>query len=182
MDQIEDLQERAYGRDGITRRREERESPFTEEISSVPIPDHIKIPRKDMCGYNGTGDPDDHLDTYLDWMNMQGASDALKCKIFPLTLIGDARTWISGLRRQSISSFAELQREFRRLQDGKLSWSLSKNGPSSYRELMERAEKYATAEEISGIKGKNEEAQSSEPKKPAARPKETLRVPPRSWS
>ncbi|KAL5846254.1 hypothetical protein ACOSQ3_009778 [Xanthoceras sorbifolium] len=113
MDQSEDLQERAYGRDGITRLREERESPFTEEISSVPIPDHIKIPRKDMCGYNGTGDPDDHLDTYLDWMNMQGASDALKCKIFSLTLIGDARTWISGLRRQSISSFAELQREFR---------------------------------------------------------------------
>ncbi|KAL5800208.1 hypothetical protein ACOSQ4_033092 [Xanthoceras sorbifolium] len=70
MDQIEDLQERAYGRDGITRRREERESPFTEEISSVPIPDHRKIPRKDMCGYNGTEDPDDHLDTYLDWMNI----------------------------------------------------------------------------------------------------------------
>ncbi|KAL5819936.1 hypothetical protein ACOSQ4_023778 [Xanthoceras sorbifolium] len=148
MDKIEDLQERAYRRDGITRRRKERESPFTEAISSVPIPDHIKIPKKDMCGYNGTGDLDDHLDTYLDWMNMQGASDALKCKIFPLTLIGDARTWISRLKRQSISSFAELQRE--------LSWSLSKNGPSFYREVMERAEKYATKEEISGIKGKNE--------------------------
>ncbi|KAL5733795.1 hypothetical protein ACOSP7_031656 [Xanthoceras sorbifolium] len=90
MDQIEDLQERAYGRDGITHRMEERESPFTEEISSVPIPYHIKISRKDMCGYNGTENPDDHMDTYLDWMNMQGASDALKCKIFPLTLIGDA--------------------------------------------------------------------------------------------
>ncbi|KAL5759724.1 hypothetical protein ACOSQ2_018562 [Xanthoceras sorbifolium] len=60
----------------------------------------MKIPRKDMCGYNGNGDPDDHLDVYLDWMNMQGASDALKCKIFPLTLVGDARTWISGTRLQ----------------------------------------------------------------------------------
>ncbi|KAL5782165.1 hypothetical protein ACOSP7_007194 [Xanthoceras sorbifolium] len=56
----------------------------------------MKIPRKDICGYNGIEDPDDHLDAYLDWMNMQGASDALKCKIFPLTLVGDARTWISG--------------------------------------------------------------------------------------
>ncbi|KAL5747173.1 hypothetical protein ACOSP7_024170 [Xanthoceras sorbifolium] len=95
----------------------------------------MKILRKDMCGYNGIEDPDDHLDAYLDWMNMQGASNTLKCKIFPLTLVGDARTWISG--------------------------------PSSYRELMERAEKYATAEEISGVKGKSQESQpSANQKKP----------------
>ncbi|KAL5782255.1 hypothetical protein ACOSP7_007284 [Xanthoceras sorbifolium] len=148
MDQVEDLQERAYGRDGVAQRREERESPFTEEISSAEIPRDMKIPRKDMCGYNGIGDPDDHLDAYLDWMNMQGASDALKCKIFPLILVGDAKTWI-------------------RLRDRRLSWSLSKNGPSSYRELMEHAEKYATAEEISGVKGKSQESQpSANQKKP----------------
>ncbi|KAL5851471.1 hypothetical protein ACOSQ3_006589 [Xanthoceras sorbifolium] len=52
------------------------------------------------------------------------------------------------------------------LRDGRLSWSLSKNGPSSYRELMERMEKHATTEEISRIKGKNEEAQPAEPKRP----------------
>ncbi|KAL5839955.1 hypothetical protein ACOSQ4_012563 [Xanthoceras sorbifolium] len=141
MDQVEDLQEQVYGRDGVARRREEPESPFIEEISSTEIPRDMKIPRKDMCSYNGIGDPDDHLDAYLHWMNMQGASDAFKCKIFPLTLVGDARTWISG--------------------DGRLSWSLSKNGPSSYRELMERAKKYATAEEISGVKGKSQESQPS---------------------
>ncbi|TXG57974.1 hypothetical protein EZV62_015803 [Acer yangbiense] len=38
------------------------------------------------------------------------------------------------------------------LQHGRLSWSLSKKGLSTYRELMERAEKYATAEEISQSK------------------------------
>ena len=38
------------------------------------------------------------------------------------------------------------------LLQGKLSWSLSKRGPSTYRELMERAEKYATAEDISHTK------------------------------
>ncbi|KAL5834956.1 hypothetical protein ACOSQ4_014453 [Xanthoceras sorbifolium] len=113
MDQVEDLQERAYERDGITQKRKEWKSPFTEKISSVEVLNHVKISHKDMCGYNGTGDPDDHLDTYLDWINMQGASDALKCKIFPLTLVGDARIWISGIQRQSISSFAKLQREFR---------------------------------------------------------------------
>ncbi|KAL5858002.1 hypothetical protein ACOSQ3_005460 [Xanthoceras sorbifolium] len=104
MDQVEDLQELAHERDGVARRREERESPFTEEISLVEIPRDMKIPRKDMCDYNGIGDPDDHLDAYLDWMNMQGASNTLKCKIFPLTLVGDARTWI----RESIRSSPSL--------------------------------------------------------------------------
>ncbi|KAL5788137.1 hypothetical protein ACOSP7_005086 [Xanthoceras sorbifolium] len=62
---------------------------------------------KDMCGYNGMSDPDDHLDAYLDWMNMQGASDALKCKIFSLTLVGDARTWITGATRGTLSTLRQ---------------------------------------------------------------------------
>ncbi|KAL5754598.1 hypothetical protein ACOSP7_022818 [Xanthoceras sorbifolium] len=79
--------------------REERESPFMEEIAPLKILSHVKITRKDMCSYNGTGYSDDHLDAYLDWMNMQEASDALNCKIFPLTLVGDARTWIKEISR-----------------------------------------------------------------------------------
>ncbi|KAL5748173.1 hypothetical protein ACOSQ2_025470 [Xanthoceras sorbifolium] len=70
----------------------------------------MKIPRKDMCGYNGIRDPDDHLDAYLDWMNMQGASDVLKCKIFPLTLVRDARTWISGSTRPQRNLVASKER------------------------------------------------------------------------
>ncbi|KAK3199997.1 hypothetical protein Dsin_023412 [Dipteronia sinensis] len=38
------------------------------------------------------------------------------------------------------------------LRQGPLSWPLSKRGPSSYRKLMERAEKYATAEDINHSK------------------------------
>ncbi|KAI9194480.1 hypothetical protein LWI28_006396 [Acer negundo] len=71
------------------------------------------MPRKDMCGFGGIEDPEDHLDSYLDWMNMQGASNAVKCKVFPLTLFRDARTWYRGLKRQNISSFHELLKEFR---------------------------------------------------------------------
>ena len=43
---------------------------------------------------------------------MHCASDAAKCKIFPLTLSGDARTWYGNLKRQSIASFHELSKEF----------------------------------------------------------------------
>ncbi|KAI9196449.1 hypothetical protein LWI28_024047 [Acer negundo] len=79
----------------VTSSREEWDeilkSLFTEEIASAQVPNNFKMPPKDMCGFSGTGDPDDHLDLYLDWMNMQGASDAVKCKVFPLTLSGDAR-------------------------------------------------------------------------------------------
>ncbi|TXG51450.1 hypothetical protein EZV62_023974 [Acer yangbiense] len=49
------------------------------------------------------------------------------------------------------------------LLQGKLSWSLSKRGPSTYCELMERAEKYATAEDIGQTKTEDtpSEAQKS---------------------
>ncbi|KAL5758124.1 hypothetical protein ACOSP7_020735 [Xanthoceras sorbifolium] len=109
MDQVEDLQEQTYGRNGIAQRRDERESPFTKEISAVEIPNHVKIPKKDMCSYNETRDLVDHLDAYLDWMNLQGASDALKCKIFPLTLVGDART-IQNVHPQRNTSEKSLER------------------------------------------------------------------------
>ena len=46
-------------------------------------------------------------------MNMQCAFDAVKCRIFPLTLFGDARTWCDNLKRQSISFFHELCNEFK---------------------------------------------------------------------
>ncbi|KAI9186500.1 hypothetical protein LWI28_017886 [Acer negundo] len=84
-----------------------------EEITSAQVPSNFKIPRKDMCGFGGTGDPDDHLDSYLDWMNMHGASNAFKCRVFPLTLFGDAQTWYGSLKRHSISSFNKLLKEFR---------------------------------------------------------------------
>ncbi|TXG57416.1 hypothetical protein EZV62_018729 [Acer yangbiense] len=83
------------------------------------------------------GDPDDHLDSYLDWMNMQGASDAVKCRVFPLTLSGDARTWYGSLKRQSISSFNELSKEFC-------------SGFAASR--RRRRHMYATAEDISDSK------------------------------
>ncbi|TXG48756.1 hypothetical protein EZV62_024631 [Acer yangbiense] len=38
------------------------------------------------------------------------------------------------------------------LQKGNLSWSLSKKGPTTYQELIERGEKYATTEDISDSK------------------------------
>ncbi|KAK3193599.1 hypothetical protein Dsin_024909 [Dipteronia sinensis] len=89
-----------------------RESPYMEKITSISFSTDIKLQCKDICGFSGTGDPKDHLDTYLDWMNMQGASNTVKCRVFPLTLSKDAQTWYNGLKRQSISSFHELPEEF----------------------------------------------------------------------
>ncbi|KAI9195963.1 hypothetical protein LWI28_019765 [Acer negundo] len=48
------------------------------------------------------------------------------------------------------------------LHKGHLSWSLSEKGPITYRELIERAEKYATSEDISDSKGLVTSAESSE--------------------
>ena len=43
-----------------------RESPFIDGITFASIPNDFKLPRKDMCGFGGTEDPEDHLDFYLD--------------------------------------------------------------------------------------------------------------------
>ncbi|KAK0600275.1 hypothetical protein LWI29_013285 [Acer saccharum] len=192
QDQLANIQDQIHY--GHRRSITHRESPFTEGITTTQIPNNYKMPRKDMSGFGGTGDPDDHLDSYLDWMNMQGAFNAVKCRVFPMTLSGDARTWYGSLKRQNISSFNELSKEFcsgfavsrrrrrhmvhltsvkqletetirdymkrftdtaRQVQDfsevgavmafiqglqkGCLSWSLSKKGLTTYRELIERA-------------------------------------------
>ncbi|KAI9180122.1 hypothetical protein LWI28_001451 [Acer negundo] len=46
-------------------------------------------------------------------MNTQGTSDAVICIVFPVTLSRDIRTWYGSLKKQSISSFPELSKEFR---------------------------------------------------------------------
>ncbi|KAK2455577.1 hypothetical protein QL285_003015 [Trifolium repens] len=85
--------------------------PLSERVMRVPLPLGLeKLPAMDT--YDGSTDPDDHLENIeavLEWRRVRGA---VKCKIFSTTLRKGALTWYKGLPPQSIDSWTELCRKF----------------------------------------------------------------------
>lgn len=62
--------------------------------------------------YDGTTDPEDHIlhvETMLDYHFINGA---IKCRIFPTTLKGGAKTLYKSLSRNSIHSWADFKDKF----------------------------------------------------------------------
>ncbi|CAA0826502.1 Unknown protein, partial [Striga hermonthica] len=62
----------------------EADSPLAPQLTAEALPVKVKIPQIGM--YDGTSDPDAHLGHYTSWMDLHGASDALRCRMFSLTL------------------------------------------------------------------------------------------------
>ncbi|GAU18440.1 hypothetical protein TSUD_231770 [Trifolium subterraneum] len=90
----------AAARGGNARHSARRESPSRLE----------KPPMLDK--YDGTTDPDEHVqsvETALDYRNLRGS---IKCKLFPLSLVRGASTWWRNLPPGSIDSWEELCRMF----------------------------------------------------------------------
>ena len=88
----------------------EHELPFTSDIMIAKYPPMFHLPQ--MEPYNGQMDPTEHLELYRTLMEVQGASQAILCRAFPLTLVGAIRRWFRRLQPHSISSFRDLNREF----------------------------------------------------------------------
>ena len=55
--------------------------------------------------YDGTTDPDDHIDAFLTQINLLATNDATLCRVFPITLKGAASSWFRSLPEHSIDSF-----------------------------------------------------------------------------
>ncbi|XP_022860755.1 uncharacterized protein LOC111381231 [Olea europaea var. sylvestris] len=83
---------------------------FTPEILSFPLLDRFKY--SSIKEYDGTTDSRNHLNIYIDVMNLQVAPDQVMCKAFPQILTNTARDWFSTLEPNSISSFADLTDKF----------------------------------------------------------------------
>ena len=62
--------------------------------------------------YDGTTDPDDHVDAFLTQINLFATNDATLCRVFPITLKGAALSWFRGLPECSIDSFDTLIERF----------------------------------------------------------------------
>ncbi|KAL2497702.1 Uncharacterized protein Adt_23252 [Abeliophyllum distichum] len=84
--------------------------PFSAGIRNAPIPHEFCIPK--ITPYTGKGDPLDHVNVYKMEKSLRGATPALKCRAFHLTLLGGAKRWYNKLAAGSISSWPDLKRTF----------------------------------------------------------------------
>nr|KYP41436.1 hypothetical protein KK1_037196 [Cajanus cajan] len=62
--------------------------------------------------YDGTTDPDEHLDVFLTQVTLSTTDDAALCHIFPTSLKGRALSWFTLLPPNSIDSFNMLSAQF----------------------------------------------------------------------
>ena len=62
--------------------------------------------------YDGTTDPQDHVEVFQQTMIFQGAKEPVICRAFPLTLKAAARRWFSSLPGGSISGWKILKDKF----------------------------------------------------------------------
>src|SRR3954464_5580286 len=83
----------------------ESDSPLAFHILDADIP-RFKMPRLER--YDGSGDPDDHIQSYRTSMKLQGANDSLIHLAFLATLKKAAREWYNNLSAGSIHYFRDL--------------------------------------------------------------------------
>ncbi|KAL2250039.1 UNVERIFIED_CONTAM: hypothetical protein Sindi_2477600 [Sesamum indicum] len=87
-----------------------RRSPFASNILAEALPAGLKV--SNLSEYDGTGDPQEHLDKFyakIDWYDL---SDAAYCKIFRTMLSKRALAWFNQLPAGTISSLEQLVQHF----------------------------------------------------------------------
>ncbi|KAL0418727.1 UNVERIFIED_CONTAM: hypothetical protein Sradi_1286200 [Sesamum radiatum] len=87
-----------------------RRIPFSAAILAEALSAGVKV--SNLSEYDGTGDPQEHLDkfyTKIDWYDL---SDAAYCKVFRTTLSKRALAWFNQLLVGTISSFEQLTQRF----------------------------------------------------------------------
>ncbi|GAU45396.1 hypothetical protein TSUD_134130 [Trifolium subterraneum] len=90
---------------------ERHRGPLSRRIMDIPLPRGLEKPPT-LDKYDGTTDPDEHVqsvETAVDYRNLRGS---IKCKLFPLSLTRGASTWWRNLPPGSIDSWEELCRMF----------------------------------------------------------------------
>jgi len=65
-----------------------------------------------MDAYDGTTDPDEHIENIEAVLTYRSVQGTVKCKLFVTTLQRGAVTWFKNLRRNSIDSWSDLCDEF----------------------------------------------------------------------
>ncbi|XP_059436658.1 uncharacterized protein LOC132169680 [Corylus avellana] len=77
-----------------------------------PFPDKYKVPRVDK--YDGSGDPTEHMESFLAHLILHGTPVEIACCAFPLTLKGVAKDWFGGLDPKKNESLKDYLLRFNR--------------------------------------------------------------------
>ncbi|KAI3450366.1 hypothetical protein Pfo_007031 [Paulownia fortunei] len=83
-----------------------KRSPFLPTILAESLPLGVKI--TNLSEYDGTEDPQEHLDRFFAKADLYDLSDAAYCKIFRTTLTKRALSWFNQLPGGTITSFEQL--------------------------------------------------------------------------
>ncbi|CAJ2637852.1 unnamed protein product [Trifolium pratense] len=92
--------------------RDNHQGPLSRRIRELPLPVGLEKPPA-MDTYDGSTDPDEHienLEALLEYRNVRGS---IKCKLFPTTLRKGAMAWYKSLAPGSIDSWSDLCARFR---------------------------------------------------------------------
>ncbi|XP_061371995.1 uncharacterized protein LOC133314527 [Gastrolobium bilobum] len=111
------LAERKYNRGQYN------DSPFAYEILEAPYPENLNL--SELIKYDGTQDPQVHLDAFDTAMYIKGIEEPLIMRLFATTLTGAAQAWFLSLPAGSIRSFEEFGGRFL------LNFATSKKQPKS---------------------------------------------------
>nr|KYP74692.1 hypothetical protein KK1_007379 [Cajanus cajan] len=76
----------------------------------TPLPRRWKPLHLDR--YDGTTDPDEHIDLYMTQVNLYTNNDAILYRVFPTSLKGASLNWYTQLPAESIDSFGTLVTRF----------------------------------------------------------------------
>ncbi|KAL0408185.1 UNVERIFIED_CONTAM: hypothetical protein Sradi_1752900 [Sesamum radiatum] len=87
-----------------------RKNPFLMQILAEALPQRIQIPS--LTEYDGTRDPEDHLEKFLAKADLLDMSDAGYCKIFHTIISGKAMAWFNQLPTHTIENFDQLSQHF----------------------------------------------------------------------
>ncbi|XP_057793194.1 uncharacterized protein LOC131009789 [Salvia miltiorrhiza] len=100
-------------------------SPFSADILADTLPQSYKPISMD---YDGTTDPEVHLNRFEGLVTLHMYTEGIKCRIFSTTLTGPAQLWFGMLAPNSIHSFEDLQTRF--LRQFASSWRVGKSALS----------------------------------------------------
>ena len=77
-------------------------SHFNQEVLEARLPERFKLSAIKV--YARKSDPQDHLDHFNDLMELHLVSELAKCKLFVVTLTGDAKKWFRSILARLVTN------------------------------------------------------------------------------